>query len=261
MVNIPKIILELLLILCVILIFKKERVSENMKFIWIFTGITILLNILFYYLAAISLYQSYGESVGQSELQVHLLIWFDILKWGVLAFIIVRYSVALQESNILFSFQLLSPSRPSVLVILSWGIAGGIIATAVTYGLTFIANQVGIIEELPWSFFANSDTYKSLGLWGGVRNLFGEEILSRLGVQLLAMYLLRKHRFQALLAIIISSLFFEFWHNGFKDLFFLNFSASIIFGTVFHYKGYEAAAISHCIADWLIIVIIPILFF
>lgn len=261
MVNIPKIILELLLILSAILIFKKYCVAKNMKFVWIFTGVTILLNILFYYFAALSLYQDYGQSVGQSDLQVHLLIWLDILKWGVLAYILVRYSVALQESNILFSFQLLSPSRPSVLQILVWGVGGGIIATAVTYGLTFIANQVGIIEELPWSFFANSDTYKSLGLWGGVRNLFGEEILSRLGVQLLAMYLLRKHRFQALLAIIISSLFFEFWHNGFKDLFFLNFSASIVFGTVFHYKGYEAAAISHCIADWLIIVIIPILFF
>ncbi len=261
MVNIPKITLELLLILCVIFIFKKERVAENMKFVWMFTGITIFLNILFYYLAALSLYQDYGKSVGQSDLQVHVLIWFDILKWGIMAFVFVRYAVALQESNILFSFQLLSPSRPSVLQILVWGVGGGIIVTIVTYGLTFIANQLGIFEGSPWSFFASSDTYKSLGLWGGVRNLFGEEILSRLGVQLLVMYLLRKHRFQVLLAILISSVFFEFWHNGFKELYFLNFSASIVFAVAYYYKGYEAAAISHCTADWLIIVLIPRLFF
>ena len=226
-----------------------------------FTGITILLNIVFYYLAAFSLYQDYGHSVGQSDFQVHLLIWFDILKWGVLAYIFVRYAVALQESDILFSFQVLSPSRPSLFHILSWGVSGGIVVTAITYGLTFIAIQMGIFEEAPWSYFANSDSYKSLGLWGGVRNLFGEEILSRLGAQLLVMYIFRKHRFQVLLAIIISSLFFEFWHHGFKELFFLNFSASIVFASVYYYKGYEAAAISHCTADWFVIVLIPRLFF
>jgi hypothetical protein len=261
MVNIPKIALELVLILSVFLVFKKEHVPINMKFVWMFTGITILLNISFYYLAAFSLYQDYGQSVGQSDTQIHLLIWFDILKWGIMAFVFVRYAVALQESNIISSFPILSVPRPALLNVVIWGVGGGIMVTIVAYGLTAIAVQIGIFEGSPWPFFASSDTYKALGLWGGVRNLFGEEILSRLGVQLLVMYLLRKHRFQVLLAIVISSLFFEFWHNGFKELYFLNFSASVVFATAYYYKGYEAAAISHCTADWLIIVLIPRLFF
>jgi len=261
MVNIPKIVLELIIIISALFIYKKEFVTKNMRFVWIFTGLTVLVNVMFYYLAAITLYQDYGQSVGQSAIQIHSLMWFDIIKWGIMAFVFVRIAVALQESDIFCSFQILSPSRPTLLNIVVWGVGGGILVAFVTYGLTSIAIQIGVFEDSPWAFFSTSDTYKSLGLWGGLRNLFGEEMLSRLGVQLLVMYLLRKHRFQALLAIVISSLFFEFWHNGFKELYFLNFSASIIFATVFYYKGYEAAAISHCSADWLILVIIPRLFF
>ncbi len=121
---------------------------------------------------------------------------------------------------------------------------------------------MGILAESPWPQIAKeADTYRALGFWGGLRNLLGEEILTRIGVQAIAMYLLRKYRFRVILSIIISSLYFEFWHNGFNDLYFLNFSASVAFGIIYHYKGYEASALSHCVSDWLLIVILPALIY
>ena len=101
--------------------------------------------------------------------------------------------------------------------------------------------------------------YFNLGIWGGFRNLIGEEVLTRLGVQTLILYSLRKKSFNVILSVILSSLYFEFWHNGFKELYFLNFSASAIFAIVYYKYGYESAAIGHCVADWIALCIVPYL--
>ena len=62
---------------------------------------------------------------------------------------------------------------------------------------------------------------------------------------------------QFLVAIILSSLLFEFWHNGFRELYFMNFIGSCSFAWAYHKDGYESAAIGHCIADWLSLLILP----
>jgi hypothetical protein len=42
---------------------------------------------------------------------------------------------------------------------------------------------------------------------------------------------------------------------------FLNFTASAVFGWAYHKRGYEIAAVGHCVADWILIGIFPRLSF
>ncbi len=262
MVSPPKIFLEILLLVTVFIATKYVIVNQHKKFIRIFTGCTILASIFFYYYAALPLYQGYAQSIQLSMDQMHSLIWFDIFKWGLLTYFIVRFAIALQLSDQVFSFQLLAPGHISIAKILIWGISGGILGIGLSYVVSFIEYKFGILDGLPWPYFAQeADLYRPLGIIGGIRNLFGEEILCRLGVQALVLFIFRKYSYRSIIAIILSALFFEFWHNGFKELYFMNFSSSMVFGIVYHYKGYEAAAISHCVADWLGIVILPLIFF
>ena len=244
------------------IILSDKRKVEKENLVWVVTFATISLNVLFYYLGAMPLYEAYRQSANLEASEIHLLIWIDILKWGLLAFVLVKLALRLQFEEQIISFRLLIPAKNPIGTVILWGGISGILISGAVIGISYLQLELGILDGLPWPYIAEeSDTYRALGFWGGIRNLLGEEILTRVGAQAIAMYLLRKYRFKVVLSIIISSLYFEFWHNGFSDLYFLNFSASVLFGILYHYKGYEAAAVSHCVVDWLLIVIVPALFY
>jgi membrane protease YdiL (CAAX protease family) len=142
-------------------------------------------------------------------------------------------------------------------VILGAGITGGLLTTMLFYSVSYAEHYVGFLDVVPWPYLKDNDLYLKLGLWGGLRNLAGEEILTRLGVQTVTLYLFIKHKWAPMAAVLVSSLYFECWHNGFRDLMFLNFTASVGFGLIYQKFGYESAAIAHSVSDCLALVVLP----
>jgi hypothetical protein len=256
MISPSKIFLEALLLVVVIVLVLRQRTSTHRTFVLVFTAICSVLNILFYYLAAWPLYLSFGESERLSISNLHFLVWFDIIKWALLAYFISRFAATAQEEQPLPGFELLR-NRYTLWVILSAGVVGGFLTTMLFYSVSYAEHYVGFLDVVPWPYLKGNDLYLNLGFWGGLRNLAGEEILTRLGVQTVILYLLARYRWSPVAAILVSSLYFECWHNGFRDLMFLNFTASVGFGIVYQKFGYESAAISHGVSDCLALVIVP----
>jgi len=133
------------------------------------------------------------------------------------------------------------------------GIAVGVAAAGAASGLACAWVALGVFERPIWVELRESGATWQAGFVGGIRNLFAEEAVTRLGVQTLLLYHLRRFRWSAGAAVILSSLFFELWHSGGTDFYFLNFTASVLFAWSFTRRGYECAAIGHCVADWLAI--------
>jgi hypothetical protein len=255
-----KIALEALILIVALGMLRKFSLSSSRRFFLIFAAVALVLNTIFYYVAAWPLYASYGESSGLGQGALHSLIIFDIAKWCVLAFFLSRLSDAIAQKNLGGGFALLRP-KSRIGSTIGIGILSGLIATAAVYGLSFLEQHYGYLEEMPWRFFADNPVYQGLGFWGGIRNLAGEEIIVRLGAQSILLFVFRKTRGAPLFAIILSSLFFEIWHNGFHELYFMNFIGSCVLGLAYHIRGYESAAIGHCVADWVSLLILPKLLF
>lgn len=257
MISGSKIFLEILLIIWIILVLNKEgwKVSNN-KFLYLFTFISLILNIIFYILGAWPLYVSFGEQQGISNQSLFFLVIFDILKWTILVYFVTRFALKIENKISGGGFIITKKNFP-LLRTIPIGIVTGIIMVIVVYGLTYSIFKDGLFERL--NEMKQSNLYLKLGFWGGFRNLIGEEVLTRLGAQTLILYSLRKKNLGVILSVILSSLYFELWHNGFKELYFLNFSASVIFAIVYYKYGYESAAIGHCVADWLALCIVPYL--
>ena len=97
MISPAKILLELLLLAAVITLVRKQSKSQRRSFALWFAGITLILNALFYYLAAWPLYSSFGQSQGLSASTLHLLVWFDIIKWVVLAYFLSRFVIEVPD--------------------------------------------------------------------------------------------------------------------------------------------------------------------
>jgi hypothetical protein len=256
MISSSKILLELFLLAAVIVLLRKHGKPAHRTFILWFAGITFVLNVLFYYLACWPLYLSYGRSEGLPLLTLHLLMWFDIVKWVVLAYFLARFVVEVPPQSQSGSFHVLH-HQPRLWTIAVAGIAGGLLTTALFYSMSYFEHYLGLLDVVPWPYFKDNEMYIKLGLWGGLRNLAGEEILTRLGVQSVLLYVLARHKWAPVIAILLSSFFFEFWHNGFSELHFMNFTASLGFGFIYQKYGYESAAISHSISDWIGLVVIP----
>ena len=255
-----KIALEAVLVVVALGMLRKFSLSSSRRFFLIFASVTFVLNMIFYYVAAWPLYVSYGDSSGLGRGALHSLIIFDVAKWCVFAFVLSRLSDAIAQKGSAGGFALLRP-KARIGSTIGIGVLSGIIAAAAVYCLSIIEHRCGCLEEMPWRFFADNPVYQGLGFWGGIRNLAGEEILARLGAQSILLYLFRKTRGAPFLAIILSSLFFEVWHNGFRELYFMNFIGSCVLGWAYHIRGYESAAIGHCVADWVSILILPRLLF
>jgi hypothetical protein len=256
MISPPKILLEAGLLIVVVVLIMRQRQSGHKTFVGLFTAICVLVNILFYYLAAWPLYISFGDSERLPISSLHLLVWFEIGKWALLAYFISCFVAVAQEMHPLPGFEVLRRGcRPWV--ILSVGLTGGLLITLFFYAVSYAEHYFGFLEVVPWSYLKDNDLYMKLGVWGGVRNLAGEEILTRLGIQTVTLYVFAKHKWAPVAAILVSSLYFEFWHNGFRDLMFLNFTASVGFGLVYQKFGYESAALSHSVSDCLALVVLP----
>lgn len=257
MINGPKIFLEIILLIWIILVLNKEgwKISNN-KFLYLFTFISLILNIVFYLFGAWPLYVTFGEQQGITNQFLYLMVIFDILKWTILVYFITRFALKI-ENKISGGGFIITQKKFPILRIIPIGIFTGIIMVIVVYGITYLIFKDGLFERL--NEMKQSNLYLKLGFWGGFRNLIGEEVLTRLGVQTLILYSFRKKSFGVILSVILSSLYFECWHNGFKELYFLNFSASVIFAIIYYKYGYESAAVGHCMADWLALCIVPYL--
>ncbi len=251
-----KIMLEVLLLASALLIFRHAAGRHGRRFVIGFTAATLVLNLAFYYFAAWPLYVTFGQSSGFDRSSLHAMVLFDVLKWGVFAYVFGRLAVGLGDAGLGGGFALLR-SNPRFSRIAGVGIVGAALAIGAVYGLGFVEYRLGYLDALPWMWFKDDPVSFKLGLWGGLRNLAGEEILARLGVQSVLLYALRRTAGAPVLAIVFSSLYFEMWHNGFRELYFLNFVGSCGFGWAYQKGGYESAAIAHCLADWLLIVILP----
>lgn len=257
MISGPKIFLEVILLIWIILVLNKEgwKISNN-KFLYVFTFISLILNTVFYIFGAWPLYVSFGEQQGITNNLLFIMVIFDILKWTFLIYFITRFALKIENSIAGGGF-IITQKRFPILRTIPIGVIAGILMVIVVYGITYLIFKDGLFEKL--NEMKQNNLYLKLGIWGGFRNLVGEEVLTRLGVQTLILYSLRKKSFNVILSIILSSLYFEFWHNGFKELYFLNFSGSVIFAIAYYRYGYESAAIAHCVADWLALCIIPYL--
>jgi hypothetical protein len=185
---------------------------------------------------------------------------FETIRWGVLAFVLSRLAVRLQDAGVTSGFALRQNLKraPSLLGI---GIAVGVVVTVILYGLSLIEYRVGYLNVLPWPVANGEALDVRLVAGGGVRNLVGEEVFARLGAQSIALSLLQRMRARAALAVILSSLYFEIWHNPFEVPQFLNFAASCVLAWAYHKFGYEVAAVAHCVADWLALGFLPAILF
>jgi hypothetical protein len=260
MISPSKVFLELLLLAVVVVLLRRQGKSSHRTFVLWFTGITFVLNVLFYYLAAWPLYASFGQSEGLPNSALHVLVWFDIVKWAVLAYFLSRFVLEVPDQTQAGGFLILRQRQRRWTIAVA-GIVGGLLTTTLFYSVSYLEHYLGFLEVVPWSYLKDNDLYAKLGLLGGLRNLAGEEILTRLGVQSVLLHLLAKHKWAPVFAILLSSFYFEFWHNGFRELTFLNFTASLGFGFVYQKFGYESAAISHSVSDWIGLVVVPNVFF
>lgn len=255
MISGPKIFLEVILLIWIIIVLNKEgwKIS-NTKFLYVFTVISLILNIMFYAFGAWPLYVSFGEQQGITNRLLFLMVVFDILKWTILVYFITRFALKV-ENKIDGGGFIITQKRFPIIRVIPIGVATGVIMVIVVSGITYLIFKDGLFER--FNEMKQSNLYLKLGFWGGLRNLFGEEVLTRLGVQTLILYSLRKRSIGIILSIILSSLYFEFWHNGFRELYFLNFSASVVFASAYYKYGYESAAVGHCVADWLFLCAVP----
>lgn len=257
MISGPKILLEVILLVWVIVVLNKEgwKIANN-KFLYLFVLASLLLNTVFYIFGAWPLYVSFGEQQGITNRLLYIFVIFDILKWTLLVYFITRFVIKIEKTIVGGGF-IITQRRYPILKTIPIGVVAGIFAIIAVYGITYLIFKDGLFEKL--SQMKESNLYVALGFWGGLRNLIGEEVLTRLGVQTLILYYLRNKSCAAIISIILSSLYFEFWHNGFNEIYFLNFSASLVFAITYQKFGYESAAISHCVADWLALCIAPYL--
>jgi hypothetical protein len=251
----PKIFLEMILLIGVIIVLYKEGWKiANVKLLYIITSVSIVFNILFYIFAAWPLYVSYGKQTGVANQTLYCMVIFDILKWFLLIYFITRFALKVENKINGGGFAITKNIR-TLIKIIPIGIITGMAMSLIVYGIMYLSFRDEFIQRL--IEMGKNDLYLKLGLWGGVRNLVGEEVLTRLGVQTLILYFVRKKYTGVILSVLLSSLFFEFWHNGFQDIYFFNFTGSFIFALVYYKYGYESAAIGHCVADWIMLCLFP----
>jgi len=205
------------------------------------------------YASLFSMLKAEAARQNISEVALFGFLVFRTVEWATLAHVLTRLALALgRRHDLPAGFSYLRPGfKPFRTVLL--GIATGVAASALGYALVRLWVTAGIFERPIWVEMAEAGATWRNAVWGGVRNLFSEEVVTRLGVQTLLLYHLRRFRWAPWVAIVLSSLFFEVWHSGGTDFFLINFAASLLFAWSFARFGYEVAAIAHCVTDWLAI--------
>ena len=224
--------------------------TDRPGLLWTMTAGALVTNVLFY-LVLLPMVEAEAarQQVGSATLYGFLV--FRIIEWAVMVHVLTRLALVLgRRCDLPGGFAHLRPGwKPSRTVLL--GVAVGIMASAIGYALAQLWVTVGIFERPIWVELLEAGATWQAGAMGGIRNLFSEEVVTRLGVQTLLLYHLRRFRWAPWAAIVLSSLFFELWHSGGTDFYFINFTVSLVFAWSYSRGGYESAAIGHCIADWL----------
>jgi len=218
--------------------------------VWSLTAGTLVTNILLY-LVLLPMIREQTASQEISPVALYGFLAFRTLEWALMVNVFTRLALVLDRQHGLpGGFAHLRPGwRLSRTVLLGVGV--GVVASAVGYGLAQLWFTIGIFERPLWEELLEAGATWQAGVVGGIRNLFSEEAVTRLGVQTLLLYHLRRFRWAPWVAIVLSSLFFEVWHSGGTDFYFINFTVSLLFAWSYTRNGYEAAAIGHCVADWL----------
>ncbi len=258
MLNPAQFAIELALILAAFFVSQRIGGASHRRFVLGFAALAALLNLAFYGVAVWPIYMQAAAAQGIDPMVFRVTVAFETVRWGILALVLANLAVKLQDAGVPGGFVWLrDPGRlPQTIVI---GAAVGVVAAAAMYGVSIVEQRLGVIEPNFWGGGSGNPGGALFAVGAGLRNLAGEEVLARLGVQALALYALRRVPGHAALAIITSSLVFEFWHNPFERPTFLNFAGSAVFGWAYQKRGYEAAAVGHCVADWIVIGVLPTL--
>lgn len=256
MINPGQFVLELILLVAALALSRSLAGTQHRWFVIGFAALAAAANCAFYYFAIGPLYlaRGFGRSVLVGA------VTFETIRWGALAFVLSRLATRFQDIGVVSGFALRrDPER--VVSVLGLGIAVGVVVTGTLYTLSFIQYHVGYLDALPWPLANGEPLDVRLAAGAGLRNLVGEEVFARLGAQSIALYVLRRVRGGAVIAVIVSAFYFEIWHNPFETPQFLNFAASCVLGWAYHKRGYEVAAVGHCVADWLALGVLPPLLF
>lgn len=251
--NLLTLVLELgVVVWAAILLRRHGWRTDRPGLVWTMTVGALAMNVVLY-VALFPMLSAEAARQGIEAAGLYGFLAFRTLEWAVLAHVLTRLSLALGRGHDLpGGFGCLRPSfRLKRTVLL--GVGTGIAASALGYALVKAWVAAGILERPVWVEMAQAGATWEAAVVGGVRNLFSEEVLARLGVQTLLLYHLRRFRWATWVAVVLSSLFFEVWHSGGTDFFFINFAASLIFAWGFTRGGYEVAALGHCVTDWLAI--------
>jgi hypothetical protein len=236
-----------------LVIFGKHRwKTASPGLLWTMTTLALVTNLLLYLVALPMMKtQAATQEIGVATLYGFLI--FRIVEWGVMVHVFTRLALVLgREYDLPGIFAHQRPGWKPSRTLLP-GIAVGIAASAIGYLLVLLWVRLGIFEKPIWLEMADAGATWQAGVAGGVRNLFSEEVVTRLGAQTLLLYHLRRFRWAPWVTIVLSSLFFEIWHSGGTDFYFINFTVSLLFAWSYTKHGYESAAIGHCLADWLAI--------
>ena len=160
MISGPKILLELVLLIGIIIVLNKEGWKiENTKFLYVFTFISLILNIIFYTFGAWPLYVSFGEQQGISNQDLIGYVIFDILKWTILVYFITQFALKV-EGKIRGGGFIITQKKFPVLRSIPIGIAAGIFMVIVVYGIMYLLFKDGLFEKL--NQMRQSDLYLNL---------------------------------------------------------------------------------------------------
>jgi hypothetical protein len=239
-----------LLIWAAVLLRKHHWRTDRPGLVWTMTVGALATNILLYLsILPMMKAEAASQQVGMATLYGFLV--FRIVEWVVMVHVFTRLALVLgRQYDLPGGFAHPRPGwKPSRTLV--QGVVVGVAASAIGCILVLLWVRLGIFERPIWMEMSDAGATWQVGVAGGIRNLFSEEAVTRLGAQTLLLYHLRRFRWAPWAAIVLSSLFFEIWHSGGTDFYFINFSASLLFAWSYTRNGYESAAIGHCIADWL----------
>ena len=258
--DLSKLLLEFILFVFTLSLTIKNRKSQiNQKLLWTITFGTLLTNIVLFYCNIDYLTITYYSKVTQ--LYKYVLINIEIIKWTILSYTITRFNLSIKNqiaANFGFSIDY---GSFNIVKLLPIALIAAIIAVIGIYLVPFVYYWTGIIHDNPIRLIQPVVVaMRQFAFFGGIRNLFGEEIIVRLGVQTLLLYYLRNRKYRVSFSIILSAFYFFLWHDGIGNLNPSNFIASIVFGIVYSKYKYETAAITHCFTDWIAYLFFPLLF-
>jgi hypothetical protein len=252
-----KLLLDLPLLVWIIVVLGKHGWSvRHPRILWAMTGGALVGNALLYWVVLLPS-ASVAASVDRvGNVATYLGLVLSHLKWVVIAHLTTRLALVVGDGRPAFAS---SRGVSSALRSASAGAVVGLLVAASACALVAVQMRAGLLERPPWAVFTDLGFGWELGVAGGMRNLFSEEALTRLGVQTLAIHHLSGRRHAAIWAIAISALYFELWHNPPGALNGINCAMGAAFATAYHRYRYEAAAVAHCVADVVLLSAVPAL--